>query len=74
MGKHILIALGLLIWAQGNFFWGYYVGKENSPKPRAYQIELNDSSTIIYDGDRRVGTIPFDSCSQFDRLMLKDNE
>lgn len=45
-----------------------------SIKPRAYQIELNNDHTVIYDGDRIVGKIPFDSTSHFDKLMMKDNE
>lgn len=41
---------------------------------REYQIELGMDSTYIYDGDRLVGVLPYDSTQSFDKIMMKDNE
>lgn len=41
---------------------------------RDYQIELWNDSTVIFDGERRVGTMPFDSTQAFDKLMIEDNQ
>lgn len=41
---------------------------------REYQIELYNDSTVIYDGERKVGVLLFDSTQAFDKLMIKDNE
>lgn len=41
---------------------------------RDYQIDITDSVTYIYDGDRLVGTVAFDSTNAFDKIFLKDNE
>ena len=42
--------------------------------PMEYQITLEDSGTYVYDGNRYVGFIPFDSTSAMDKLFIKDNE
>lgn len=39
-----------------------------------YQIRLEMDSAFIYDGDRYVGALPFDSTQAFDKLMIKDNQ
>lgn len=41
---------------------------------REYQIEVDIDSSEIWDGDRLVGKIPYDSASKFDLLINKDNE
>lgn len=41
---------------------------------RNYQFELYNDSTVIYDGDRRVGMLPFDSTQGLDKLMTEDNQ
>lgn len=39
-----------------------------------YQIRLEMDSAFIYDGDRYVGALPFDSTQAFDKLMILDNQ
>lgn len=41
---------------------------------REYQIEIDIDSSEIWDGDRLVGKIPYDSTSKLDLLINKDNE
>lgn len=41
--------------------------------PHEYQIDITEDSTYIYDGNRYVGSIPYDSTQQFDKVMLRDN-
>ena len=41
---------------------------------REYQIVLEVDSTIIYDGERRVGALPYDSTQALDKLMIFDNQ
>lgn len=51
-----------------------YSKSANLVPSRDYQVELGMDSTWIYDGNRLVGVIPYDSTSNFDNLMTKDNE
>jgi hypothetical protein len=39
-----------------------------------YQITLEMEGAYIYDGNRFVGYLPFDSTQAFEKLMIKDNE
>ena len=46
---------------------------DNPINPREYQIELENDNIFIYDGDRLVGTTPYDSTNLFVNVFLKDN-
>lgn len=41
---------------------------------RSYQIETYNDSTVIFDGDRHVATIAYDSTSAFDKAITNDNQ
>ena len=41
---------------------------------RDYQIQIFNDSTVIWDGDRKVAAISFDSTYAIDRAILRDNE
>lgn len=41
---------------------------------RSYQISTYEDSTIIFDGDRHVATIAYDSTSLFDKAINFDNQ
>lgn len=41
---------------------------------REYQYDISAEGTTIYDGNRRVGFLPFDSTQALDKLMLWDNQ
>lgn len=40
---------------------------------RAYQFDLEESGTTIYQDGRFVGYLPFDSTQSLDSLMIEDN-
>jgi hypothetical protein len=40
---------------------------------RDYQIEVTNDSTIIYDGNRKVGSLPYEG-SKLDSIIDKDNQ
>ena len=44
------------------------------PIKRDYQIEATEQGSVIYDGKRLVGVIPFDSTSALTKLIIKDNQ
>lgn len=54
------------------FAIAFFVYKAKVDK-REYQIVLEEKYTLIYDGDRLVGKLPYDTSQAFDRLLLKDN-
>ena len=41
---------------------------------RSYQLETYSDSTIIWDGDRHVSTLLYDSTSALDKVIMADNE
>jgi hypothetical protein len=44
---------------------------------REYQVEINNDSITIYDGDRVVGVAPWDSCGPncaINNIFLNDNQ
>lgn len=41
---------------------------------REYQFDIAPEGTTIYEGNRRVGFLPFDSTQALDKLMLWDNQ
>jgi len=40
---------------------------------RDYQIEVTQDSIYLFDGDRKVGAVPFGN-TPIDSLIMKDNE
>lgn len=64
---HCLLIIGLSI------AW-FIAGFNTKGNLRDYQVDITNDSTYIYDGNRLVSAIPFDSCTQFDKVMIKDNE
>lgn len=59
---------------------GYVTIRESNAKinstinPRDYQIEITDSLTYIYDGERLVEIMEYDGNSEFDKIMTRDNQ
>ena len=41
--------------------------------PHEYQLDITEDSTYIYQGNRYVGSMPYDSTQSFDKIMLADN-
>lgn len=39
-----------------------------------YQLEVYEDSTIIWDGQRKVITLPYDSTQTLDNIILMDNQ
>lgn len=48
-------------------------GKRKQVKPREYQIEIDMDSIHIFDGNRRVGAVPWDD-GKVDSVILYDNQ
>ena len=49
--------------------------KEAAPiQLRDYQIEVTNDSTVIWDGDRKVITLPYDSTQALDKAINQDNQ
>ena len=46
----------------------------NSVQLREYQIEVYNDSTVIWDGDRKVATLPYDSTQALDKAINNDNK
>jgi len=41
---------------------------------RDYQLETFNNCTVVYDGQRKVGVIPYNKNSQLDSLINEDNQ
>lgn len=41
---------------------------------RSYQVELQEDYILLYDDNRIVGSIPFDTTDALTKLVIKDNE
>jgi len=41
---------------------------------RDYQIECDDDSMVIYDGNKKIGVIDYADDSKLSNLILKDNQ
>lgn len=39
-----------------------------------YQLDVYEDSTVIFDGDRHVATLRYDSTSALDKVIMADNE
>lgn len=47
---------------------------EAQKRLRSYQLETYNDSTVIWDGDRHVVTLLFDSTTTLDKAISADNE
>ena len=47
---------------------------EATKRLRDYQIEVNNDSTVIWDGDRKVIALPYDSTQALDKAINQDNK
>ena len=57
--------------------WSDNPGTKKEPNPiqlREYQIEVFNDSTVIWDGDRKVITLPYDSTQALDKAINQDNQ
>ena len=49
--------------------------KQPAPEQlREYQIEVYNDSTVIWDGERHVITLPYDSTQALDKAINQDNQ
>jgi len=59
-------------------FTAGYLYSSESNKPvnnlRSYQIEVYNDSTVIFDGNRHVITLPYDSTQAIDSAISADNQ
>ena len=56
--------------------WSDNPDTKKEPNPiqlREYQIEVYNDSTVIWDGDRKVVTLPYDSTQALDKAINNDN-
>lgn len=77
IGKYYINVPDSLPGEYEGLYWASKQGDTLTIQPylsREYQVELNIDSTEIWDGDRLVGKIPYDSASKFDILMTNDNQ
>ena len=78
--------IGFHAWEQNNSQFIYYkiiehptteTETKKEPNPiqlREYQIEVFNDSTVIWDGDRKVITLPYDSTQALDKAINNDND
>ena len=57
--------------------WSDNPDTKKEPNPvqlREYQIEVFNDSTVIWDGERHVITLPYDSTQALDKAINNDNQ
>ena len=57
--------------------WSDNPDTKKEPNPvqlREYQIEVFNDSTVIWDGERHVITLPHDSTQALDKAINQDNQ
>ncbi len=57
--------------------WSDNPDTKKEPNPvqlREYQIEVFNDSTVIWDGERHVITLPYDSTQALDKAINLDNQ
>ena len=57
--------------------WSDNPDTKKEPNPvqlREYQIEVFNDSTVIWDGERHVITLPYDSTQSLDKAINQDNQ
>ena len=75
--KHTLFILGICLASCMAENWSDNPDTKKEPNPvqlREYQIEVFNDSTVIWDGDRKVITLPYDSTQALDKAINNDNQ
>ena len=75
--KHTLFILGICLASCMAENWSDNPETKKEPNPvqlREYQIEVFNDSTVIWDGDRKVITLPYDSTQSLDKAINQDNQ
>ena len=75
--KHTLFILGICLVSCMAENWSDNPDTKKEPNPvqlREYQIEVFNDSTVIWDGERHVITLPYDSTQALDKAINQDNQ
>ncbi len=75
--KHTLFILGICLASCMAENWSDNPDTKKQPNSvqlREYQIEVYNDSTVIWDGDRKVITLPYDSTQALDKAINLDNQ
>ena len=75
--KHTLFILGICLVSCMAENWSDNPDTKKEPNPvqlREYQIEVFNDSTVIWDGERHVITLPYDSTQALDKAINNDNQ
>lgn len=75
--KHTLFILGICLVSCMAENWSDNPDTKKEPNPvqlREYQIEVFNDSTVIWDGERHVITLPYDSTQALDKAINNDNK
>ena len=75
--KHTLFILGICLVSCMAENWSDNPDTKKEPNPiqlREYQIEVYNDSTVIWDGERHVITLPYDSTQALDKAINNDNQ
>jgi len=75
--KHTLFILGICLVSCMAENWSDNPDTKKEPNPvqlREYQIEVFNDSTVIWDGERHVITLPYDSTQALDKAINNDND
>ncbi len=75
--KHTLFILGICLASCMAENWSDNPDTKKEPNPvqlREYQVEVFNDSTVIWDGERHVITLPYDSTQALDKAINLDNQ
>ena len=75
--KHTLFIMGICLVSCMAENWSDNPDTKKEPNPvqlREYQIEVFNDSTVIWDGERHVITLPYDSTQALDKAINNDNQ
>ena len=75
--KHTLFILAICLVSCMAENWSDNPDTKKEPNPvqlREYQIEVFNDSTVIWDGERHVITLPYDSTQALDKAINNDNK
>ena len=75
--KHTIFILAICLVSCMAENWSDNPDTKKEPNPvqlREYQIEVFNDSTVIWDGERHVITLPYDSTQALDKAINNDNQ
>ena len=75
--KHTIFILAICLVSCMAENWSDNPDTKKEPNPvqlREYQIEVFNDSTVIWDGERHVITLPYDSTQALDKAINQDNQ